>query len=345
MLTFLLDCGANPNATTVTPSQSHAPGIGLGAASVLTAACALDLPSGRHGAKVIKLLLDRGAAVDAALPSSPTRKRNHQTRRDQGSLLLPGGQGGGQTAIHIATLAGNSDALEELLGHGGADVNRAFDAGVSAAESWEPPAHSARGTTSWKGSISLARHRRAGSKDTTTTSSGTTSSSSSSSARSVSSNSARSSAEMMMMMMMMGMKNPVTALHLAHASPACARVLLAHGADFNVRDGHGRTPTHWAAEFGSVQVVKMLLDAGAEADAGAGEDPAMPTTPLGGVVAALESGAGRPAHVGVARLLIGQGAEVEGNGLRERLLAVDEWKHIFEDMFRGGDQVKVGGED
>ncbi|KAK4466852.1 ankyrin repeat-containing domain protein [Cladorrhinum samala] len=347
MLAFLLDCGANPNATTVTPSQGHAPGIGLGAASILTAACALDLPhSSRHGAKVIKLLLDRGAAVDAALPSSSSSGAGRKRRDHHGSPLPACGPGGGQTAIHIATLAGNADALEALLDHGGADVNRVFDAGpIPAAESsWEPPP-AAR--ASWKGTrMSLARHRRDDSKDTTTSSS---SSSTSSSAKSIST-SARSSAEVMMTM---GIKNPVTALHLAaRGSPACARVLLARGADLNARDGQGRTPMHWAAEFGSVQVVEMLLDAGADADAGCAEEddqdrlPTMPrTTPLGAVVAALESGEGRPAHVGVARLLIGRGAEVDGNGIRERLLAVDEWKHIFEDILRGGEGVEVEDED
>ncbi|KAK3988032.1 Serine/threonine-protein phosphatase 6 regulatory ankyrin repeat subunit C, partial [Cladorrhinum sp. PSN332] len=305
MLTFLLDCGANPNATTSGPSQGHAPGIGLGTASVLSAACALDLPGG-HGGRIVKLLLDRGAAVDVALPfspsSSPTVASSRKARKQQSLLQTQQkGKGGGQTAIHIATLAGNYEALEVLLSHGGADVNRAFDASSSTdnnnnSTNWEPTSST---SSSARSSTEVGGRRR--------------------------------------------MKNPVTALHLAHGSPACAKVLLTHGADFRLRDGYGRTPLHWAAEFGSVQVVGMLLDAGAEADAGAGagaggpEDDVMTAaaTPLGGVVAVLESGVGRPGHVAVARLLIGRGAETEendNNGLRERLLAVEEWREVFEDI-------------
>ncbi|KAK4168123.1 ankyrin repeat-containing domain protein [Cladorrhinum sp. PSN259] len=317
MLTFLLDCGANPNATTTTPSQGHAPSIGLGAASVLSIACALDLPTG-HCGRIIKLLLDKGAAVEVALPCSFSPRKARKQAQEQ---TQKGGGGGGQTAIHIATLAGNAEALHVLLSHGGADVDRAFDASSSADTSnWEPPlpAPTAAGEkVTWKDAILLTRshhHRR------------TTSSNSQTSSTTTATGSTRSSAEMKVSMM----RNSVTALHLAHGSPACARVLLSHGADVGVKDGYGRTPLHWAAEFGSAEVVRVLLENGAEVDSMSG----MTITPLGGVVAALESGggvAGRPGHVAVARLLTDAGAEVETNGLRERLLALEQVKEEEEE--------------
>ncbi|KAK3361528.1 ankyrin repeat-containing domain protein [Lasiosphaeria ovina] len=94
LITLLLDLGANPNATT----GEHTPS-GSTPTSVLTAASALDLP------EVVKLLLDRGAAVDAPLPAV--------LRSRLGSR--------GLRALHVATLADKPESVEILLSYGDAN--------------------------------------------------------------------------------------------------------------------------------------------------------------------------------------------------------------------------------
>ncbi|KAK4135143.1 hypothetical protein BT67DRAFT_455782 [Trichocladium antarcticum] len=59
-------------------------------------------------------------------------------------------------------------------------------------------------------------------------------------------------------------ENPVSALHLACNSAACTRALLDCGAAVDVKDGHGRTPLRRAADAGNADVVRLLVDAGAE---------------------------------------------------------------------------------
>ncbi|KAK3935074.1 ankyrin, partial [Diplogelasinospora grovesii] len=103
MISFLLDCGADPNATTKSVYTPCGPG---GTMSVLAAACSLNLPA------VVKLLLDRGAAVDAPLTSIPMFRF----------------EGHGLTALHMATFADNTACLKLLLEHGGANVNATFNA-------------------------------------------------------------------------------------------------------------------------------------------------------------------------------------------------------------------------
>jgi ankyrin repeat protein len=50
-----------------------------------------------------------------------------------------------------------------------------------------------------------------------------------------------------------------------------ARVLLAHGANVNFRQGEGVTALHEAAQSGDTDIVRMLLDAGADPNARAGK--------------------------------------------------------------------------
>ena len=47
-------------------------------------------------------------------------------------------------------------------------------------------------------------------------------------------------------------------------SPVFVEWLLAHGADPNVRAREDMTPLHWAAKMGQLEIVRMLLMAGAE---------------------------------------------------------------------------------
>ncbi len=57
-----------------------------------------------------------------------------------------------------------------------------------------------------------------------------------------------------------------TPLHWAanEGSVEIARILIDAGADLNVQDNLGWTPLHGAAEFGRVEIVRMLIDAGAD---------------------------------------------------------------------------------
>ncbi|KAK3380980.1 ankyrin repeat-containing domain protein [Podospora didyma] len=101
MITLLLDCGADPNASTAAQAPP-----GTSTASVLTTACSLDLPD------VVRLLLDRGAAVDAPLPAVLRSRLGNR----------------GLRALHVATLADKPECVEVLLSHGGANVAATVDA-------------------------------------------------------------------------------------------------------------------------------------------------------------------------------------------------------------------------
>jgi hypothetical protein len=50
-------------------------------------------------------------------------------------------------------------------------------------------------------------------------------------------------------------------------SPRIVRLLIAHGADINTIDSDGDTPLHLAANQGSLEIVKSLLNAGADVNA------------------------------------------------------------------------------
>ena len=56
----------------------------------------------------------------------------------------------------------------------------------------------------------------------------------------------------------------VTALHVAaeNGHALCIRVLLAAGADANVRDKEGWTPLRWARERGNRAAARTLVTAG-----------------------------------------------------------------------------------
>lgn len=67
-----------------------------------------------------------------------------------------------------------------------------------------------------------------------------------------------------------GMSTAVHPLHMASSQgiEKLVRVLLrAQTNDSNVRDGHGRTPLHWAALTDRVDVMRLLLECGAEINA------------------------------------------------------------------------------
>ncbi|KAH6843437.1 ankyrin repeat-containing domain protein [Chaetomium sp. MPI-CAGE-AT-0009] len=130
-----------------------------------------------------------------------------------------------------------------------------------------------------------------------------------------------------------GPKHPVSALHLAHNSYACAQVLLQSGANVDVKDGYGRTPLSWAAEAGKADVVRLLIGAGADmnavSDAG--------VTPLNVVVASLENGHGSHGHAECLRVLLQGGEHTESGSesqdegpLDKKLVALKTWYEMPE---------------
>lgn len=305
IITLLLDRGADPNAvatSTDMPASQTTP---------LIAACKVNAPG------VVKLLLTRGAAVDAPLPSPP--KLGSRSRS--------------MTALHAAAAANNLDCVNILLAHGGANVAAAFD--YIKPTAW--PNH----TQPTKDSGSLSRRSSISSISTSSIRSGLllrvptakrpllTTASSAASIRSVKMTDDRAVAPI----------KGVTALHLASGSYACTGLLLRHGAPTNVRDSQGRTPLHWAVGAGDADAVSLLLDAGnAEADPQDNQG----TTPLGVAVAKAEKSGGavlgqRAAEVEMMRVLLQAGANVDfrcgrAMTLRARLLAIDgrdRWRRAF----------------
>jgi len=87
-----------------------------------------------------------------------------------------------------------------------------------------------------------------------------------------------------------------TPLHFA-SNVEVAGVLIEHGAEVEALDWSGRTPLHWAAQFGLVDVADLLIQSGAGVDR-QGKDGA---TPL--------HWAARGGHHEVARLLLARGAK------------------------------------
>lgn len=121
MVKFLVDCGADVNTTRLERGTEAGE-------SVLSMACGLGL------AEVAKLLIERGAAVDAAIPYRPGRGSG-----------LGGLAGPGQTALHVAVLRDRPECVEVLVRDGKADVNAVFDASASLALSQEGPRPSSDG--------------------------------------------------------------------------------------------------------------------------------------------------------------------------------------------------------
>jgi cytohesin len=91
-----------------------------------------------------------------------------------------------------------------------------------------------------------------------------------------------------------------SALHAAadhQGDPVFVRLLLEHGASVDLADSQGETPLHRAASAGNLESVRLLLDAGANPNAGSRGTP---------LAAAAYAG-----HLEVVRLLLERGSEVD----------------------------------
>ena len=73
----------------------------------------------------------------------------------------------------------------------------------------------------------------------------------------------------------------LTALILAATDSAKTQLLLAKGANVNVRSEDGRTALHVAAMSGETAIVKRLLDAGASVNFNGGDSPLALAAPKG----------------------------------------------------------------
>ncbi|KAK3693142.1 ankyrin repeat-containing domain protein [Podospora appendiculata] len=300
MLTFLLGCGADPNATMDigTNPTTNTTDDG-GKMSIVAAAVSLNLPD------AIVLLLRRGAAVDAPLNDVPMF-------RFIGKRM---------TALHVAAFADRPECMELLLQHGSANVAATFDL----VENPEPvlPAPKAAPRTNRHSQppnlnqkTSSSRNANPASKTSTSRTSRTPTPNLKPSKPSADTTPSKKDIQPRVT------KN-VTALHLAETSPSSARILLRHGASPLARDSRGQTPLHWAARSGDAAVVQQLLDAGAGPTADVMDRDG--ATPLAVLVERVEAGAPRNGDAEVVRLLLARGANADlkkngGRSLRERLL-------------------------
>ena len=118
-----------------------------------------------------------------------------------------------------------------------------------------------------------------------------------------------------------------TPLHFA-SNADVAGVLIEHGAEVEALDWSGRTPLHWAAQFGLVDVADLLIQSGAIVDR-QGQDGA---TPL--------HWAAREGHHEVVRLLLARGAKPDVKDHEGRTpLHFGAWRgklEVVEELLRAG---------
>ena len=64
-------------------------------------------------------------------------------------------------------------------------------------------------------------------------------------------------------------ENGCTPLHVAasHGRIEVVKILLNNGADMNAKTEDGHTPLHWAASHGHTEIVKIFLNNGADMNA------------------------------------------------------------------------------
>ncbi|MCG8414423.1 MAG: ankyrin repeat domain-containing protein [Pseudomonadales bacterium] len=102
--------------------------------------------------------------------------------------------------------------------------------------------------------------------------------------------------------------------------------LIAEGADLDLATGDGMTAVHWAAQLGQADILKALLDAGAEAD---------PTTRIGSYTPLhIASGQGSSE---IVETLLAAGADVNAKTTNSLVTAL----HLAAQTVGGADSVKA----
>ena len=118
-----------------------------------------------------------------------------------------------------------------------------------------------------------------------------------------------------------------TPLHFA-SNTEVAGVLIEHGAEVDALDWSGRTPLHWAAQFGLVDVADLLIQSGAGVDRQENDG----STPL--------HWAAREGHHEVVRLLLARGAKPDvKNQAGSTPLHLGAWRgklEAVEELLRAG---------
>jgi ankyrin repeat protein len=111
-----------------------------------------------------------------------------------------------------------------------------------------------------------------------------------------------------------------TALHWAarNMHDKCVKYCIEMGANVNARTNSGNTPLHHASWQGQVDIVRVLLDAGAFVDVTDVKDQ---RTPLYFVI--------RDNHVEAAQLLIDRGGRVSNVRLDKYLPSIPDWVTTF----------------
>jgi ankyrin repeat protein len=124
----------------------------------------------------------------------------------------------------------------------------------------------------------------------------------------------------------------VNALHLTNLT--CAKRLIEYGADMMTKDSRGRTPFHWAAEFGDLDAVLFYISQGYPVN----DRDCDGATALALICAAIERGEYRNAHKDITKAILEAGGDLDiaypqHLTIRQRWWMMEEWRETYGSMF------------